>query len=145
MAFVSIKNVLAQNALATPEQFDEWNKAWRIAADSGSDESLIGFICREKGTSEEAFLQQLATALGWSFVELKRTEVPPEARSKITTKVAFQYSVLPVRFENGTLEVAVSNPFDAGMLSAVQFDARCPLKFALSPRGEIDKALKKYY
>ncbi len=145
MAFVSIKNLLAQNALATPEQFDEWNKAWRVAIENGSQEPLISFICREKGVPEEAFLQTLAKTLGWPFIELKKHEVAPEARAKISTKVAFQYTVLPTKFENGTLEVTVSNPFDAAMLSAVQFDARCPLQFALAPRGEIDKSLKKYY
>ena len=145
MAFVSIKNLLAQHALATPEQFDEWNKAWRVAVENGSEESLIAFICREKGISEEAFLQQLANALGWRFVELKKAEVSPEAREKVSTKVAFQYYVIPTRLENGTLEVVVGNPFDASMLNAVQFDARCPIQFALAPRAEIEKTLKKYY
>src|SRR5262249_7351254 len=45
----------------------------------------------------------------------------------------------------GTLQVAVSNPFDTGMLNSVQFDARTPVQFALAPKAEIDKALKKYY
>ena len=31
MAFVSIKNVLAQAGLAAPKQFEEWSKAWRVA------------------------------------------------------------------------------------------------------------------
>jgi type II secretory ATPase GspE/PulE/Tfp pilus assembly ATPase PilB-like protein len=31
------------------------------------------------------------------------------------------------------------------MLSAVQFDARMPVQFALAPKAEIEKALKKYY
>ena len=48
-------------------------------------------------------------------------------------------------FENEILQVAVSNPFDTAMLNAVQFDARCPVQFALAPKGEIEKALKKYY
>lgn len=145
MAFVSIKNILAQHALATPEQFDDWNKAWRVASENGSQESLIGFICREKGIAEDAFIQQLAKALGWPYLELKKLDIPPEARQKVSTKVAFQYFVLPTKVENGILEIAISNPFDAGMLSAVQFDARCPVQFALAPRSEIEKALKKYY
>ena len=40
---------------------------------------------------------------------------------------------LPVSFDEGTLRVAVSNPFDAAMLNAVQFDARTPVQFALAP------------
>ena len=145
MPLISIKHLLAQHALATPEEFDTWKKAWQVAVEGGSQDTLLGFIAREKGISEDAFLQQLSTALGWPFVELKKLEVSPEARQRISTKVAFQYSIIPTKFENGTLEIAVSNPFDAGMLSAIQFDARCPVQFALAPKAEIEKTLKKYY
>lgn len=145
MAFRSIKSVLAEAALATPEQFEEWRKAWRIASENGSQEGLLAFFCRESGSSQDVFLQKLAQALGWQYVELKKIDVPPEARSRISTKVAFQYTVLPTAFVDGKLQIAVSDPFDAGMLSALQFDAGCPVTFALAPREEIDKALKKYY
>src|SRR5882724_3244268 len=145
MSHVALKNILATAALASPEQFENWQKAWRVAVTNGSQESLLEFVSRESGISEEAFLQQLSGVLGWPFLELRKLTVPTEARNKISTKVAFQYLVLPTDFQNGTLQVVVSNPFDTGMLSAVQFDARAPVQFALAPRGEIDKALKKYY
>jgi type II secretion system protein E len=145
MAFRSIKSVLADAALATPDQFEEWRKAWRIASENGSQEGLLAFFCREAGMSQDIFLQKLAQALSWQYVELKKIDVPSEARSRISTKVAFQYTVLPTAFVDGKLQIAVSDPFDAGMLSALQFDAGCPVTFALAPRDEIDKALKKYY
>ena len=145
MAFTSIKSVFEQARLVTPDQFVEWSKAWRVAAENGSQESLMAFFCREGGYSEELFLQKLAEVLGWPFLDLPHVTVPPEAREKISTKVAFQYSALPTKFENNVLQVAVSNPFDAGMLNAVQFDARGPVEFALATKAEIEKALKKYY
>jgi type II secretion system protein E len=145
MAIVSIKALLERHNVATPRQLEEWNKAWRVAVEGGSQETLLGFVAREKGSSEEAFLQELAKALDWPYVDLTKTEVPLEARKKISTKIAFQYSVLPVEFEKGQLRVAVSNPFDAAMLSAVQFDARVPVTFALTTRTEIEKSLKKFY
>ena len=145
MAFATIKDFFAQVALATPDQFEEWNKAWRVAAASGSQESLLAFICRERGLAEDLFLQQLATALKWPYLDLGKFTVPPEARQKIPTKVAFQYSVLPTNFEHGVLQVAVSNPYDAAMLNAVRFNAGVPVQFALATKVEIEKALKKYY
>jgi len=145
MAFASIKNLLAQHGLATPPQYEEWSKAWRLAVEGGSQDSLLSFIARERGISEEIFLQELAKALGWPYLDLPKTEVSAEARKKISTKVAFQYLVLPIKFENGTLQIAVSNPFDGAMLSAVQFDARCSIQFSLTARTEIEKALKKFY
>ena len=145
MSPVSLKNLLAVAQLAAPEQFEAWQKAWRVAAANGSQESLLEFIGRESGVSEEIFLQKLASALGWPFLDLKRVTVPTEARNKLSTKVAFQYIALPTDCQDHTLQVVVSNPFDAGMLSAVQFDARMPVQFALAPKLEIEKALKKYY
>src|SRR5882757_7909887 len=145
MAFVSLKQFLGQMDLATPEQFDEWSKAWRVAVESGSQETLLGFICRERGLAEDAFLQQLAQALNWPFLDLPKLTVPAEARNRISTKVAFQYSILPTLVSDGSLQVAVSNPFDSAMLNAVRFDARGPVQFALATRGEIEKALKNFY
>src|SRR3954453_1318978 len=145
MAFVSLKDFLGRLGLGTPEQFDDWSKAWRVAAQNGSQESLLSFICRERGVTEEQFLQMLAQSLNWPYLDLPRLTVPQDARNRISTKVAFQYSILPTQVEDGTVEVAVSNPFDTAMLNAVRFDARGPVRFALAPKAEIEKALKKYY
>ncbi len=131
--------------LGTAEQFDGWNKAWRLAVNGGSQESLLSFICRERGLAEDVFLQQLAKALNWPFLDLPKLKVPNEARTKISTKVAFQYSVLPTALTDGSLQVAVSNPFDTAMLNAVRFDARGPVQFALATKTEIEKALKNFY
>ncbi len=145
MAFLSLKEFFARMGLVTPEQFDEHGKAWRVAVENGSQESLLAFICRERGIAEDVFLQKLAQALGWPYLDIAKLDVPTQARTKISTKVAFQHSVLPTNFADGTVQVAVSNPFDTAMLNAVRFDAKGPVEFALAPRAEIEKALKKYY
>jgi type II secretion system protein E len=145
MSYVSLKNLLAQAALATPLQFEDWSRAWRVAVNNGSQESLLDFVSRESGVSEDVFLQKLADVLGWPFLDLRKVTIPTEARNKISTKVAFQYLVLPTDFQNNTLQVATSSPFDPAMINAVQFDAGGPVQFALAPKGEIEKALKKYY
>src|SRR5258708_170086 len=145
MSYIALKNILATAALASPEQFENGQKGWRVAVTNGSQESLLEFVSRESGISEEAFLQQLAGVLGWPFLELRKLTVPTEARNKISTKVAFQFFVLPIQFENGTLQIAVSNPLDTAVLSAVQFDAQCRVEIAVAPKDEIEKALKKYY
>jgi type II secretion system protein E len=145
MAFVSLKDFFNRMGLVDPAQFAELSKAWRVAADNGSQETLLAFICRERGIAEDVFLQKLAQALNWPFLEMAKVEVPAPARNKISTKVAFQHSVMPTNVFDGTVQIAVSNPFDTAMLNAVRFDARGPVQFALAPKGEIEKALKKYY
>jgi type II secretion system protein E len=145
MAFSSAKNLIASVAEATPGQFDDWRKSWRTAMDAGSAEPLLSFVARERGVAEDVFTQRLAATLGWPYLDLPKLAIPTEARNKVSTKVAFQYSVLPTALENGGLQVAVSDPFDAAMMNAVRFNARMPVQFALAPKAEIEKALKKYY
>jgi type II secretion system protein E len=145
MGFTSIKHVFARASLATESQFDAWSRAWRSAAEGGSAETLLAFMCREAGLTEDVFLQKLGGALNLPTCDLAHAAIEPEARGKIATKVAFQHAVMPVKFENGVLTVATHNPFDTAMLNAVQFDARGPVQLALAPRAEIEKALKKHY
>ena len=145
MAFISLKDFLARAGIGTPSQFEEWNKAWRVAVLNGSQESLLTFVARERGQTEESFLQQLAQALNWPYLDLPKVTIPAEARNRISTKVAFQHSIMPTEVSDGTVQVAVSNPFDTAMLNAVRFNARGPVQFALAPKPEIEKALKKYY
>ena len=145
MAFVSLRAFFAQMGLVTPAQFDEYGKAWRVAVDNGSQESLLAFLCRERGLAEDLFLQQLAKALNWPYLELAKQSISTEARNRISTKVAFQHSIIPTDVLDGSVQVAVSNPFDSAMLNAVRFDAHSPVQFGLAPKAEIEKALKKYY
>ncbi|HEV2327401.1 MAG TPA: ATPase, T2SS/T4P/T4SS family [Verrucomicrobiae bacterium] len=145
MAFTSIKDVVASAAQASPKQIDDWRASWRTATAAGSTEPLLTFIARESGLAEDVFMQKLAGSLGWPYLELAKMGVPTEARNKISTKIAFQYSVLPAALNDGELQIVTSNPFDAAMASAVRFDARMPVQFALAPKAEIEKALKKYY
>jgi type II secretion system protein E len=145
MAFVSLKEFLSRVDLTTATQLDQLTKAWRTAADNGSQETLFSFVCRERGLAEDVFLQKLAAALNWSYLDLPKLKIPTEARNRVSTKVAFQYSVLPTQVQDGLVQVAVSNPFDTAMLNAVRFDVRGPVQFALAPKAEIEKALKNYY
>jgi hypothetical protein len=145
MAFTPVTSLFASVIGVTPEEFTEMRKAWQVAVENGSQETFLAFLCRERGLAEDVFLQRLAAALNWPFLELAKLNVENEARNKISTKVAFQYSVLPTAMRDGAVQVAVSNPFDAAMLNAVRFDAHGPVEFALAPRVEIEKALKRYY
>ena len=145
MAFNSVKNLVASVAEASPSQFDEWQKLWRTSADGGSTEPLLSFVARERGVAEDVFTQRLAASLGWPYLDLPKLSIPNEARNKISTKIAFQYSVLPTALDDSALQVVVSDPFDAAMMNAVKFDAHMPVQFALAPKMEIEKALKKYY
>src|SRR5207248_11556069 len=67
------------------------------------------------------------------------------AWDRTSTNVAFHHSIVRTRVDDGTVQVAVSKPFDTAMLNAVRFDAHGPVQFALATKPEIEKALENYY
>src|SRR6267378_1473408 len=105
MAFLSLKDFFARMGLVTSHQFEEHAKAWRVAVESGSQETLVGFICRERGIAEDVFLQKLGQALSWPFLEMAKLDIPVPARTKISTKVAFQHSVMPTDVVDGAVQI----------------------------------------
>src|ERR1700744_5653279 len=116
MSFNSVKTLVATAAEASPAQFDDWRKSWRAAADAGSAEPLLSYIARERGVAEDVFFQRLAGALKWPYLDLGKLAIENEVRNKLSTKVAFQFLVLPVAINNGILQVVASDPFDAAMM-----------------------------
>ncbi|MBN8248884.1 MAG: Flp pilus assembly complex ATPase component TadA, partial [Verrucomicrobia bacterium] len=145
MAYRSLQGILERAALTSPSQFRDWNAAWRSATEGGGTESQLAFFAREGGISEDQFLQRLAQALDWPFVELTKESIENEVRKRISTKVAFQFSVIPIREDGGVLQVATHNPFDPAMQASVQFDVKGPVQYVLATRADIEKSLKKYY
>ncbi len=148
MGHTPLQSILERAGLATATQFADWNSAWRKMNEDraeGSAGGQLAFFAREGGLSEEQFLQKLAAAMDWPYVELPRLTLSPEVRKRISTKVAFQFSLVPILADDAGLQIATHDPFDPAMQSAVAFDARGPVRFALATRSEIEKALKKYY
>jgi len=106
---------------------------------------MLSFFAREKGVSEDEYLDKVARILNWERVDVLQADVSREASMKISPKVAFQFTVMPVSLEEDVLTVAVCDPFDLAMLNSVRFDARCMVKFQLASQSDIEKTLKKYY
>jgi general secretion pathway protein E/type IV pilus assembly protein PilB len=148
MGHTPLQTILERAGLATRAQFADWNSAWRKVNEARTEpggEGQLAFFAREAGMSEDQFLQKLAVAVGWPYVELARLNPDPVARKRISTKVAFQFSLIPLAEDAQGLQVATHDPFDPAMQAAVAFDARGPVRFALATRAEIEKTLKKYY
>ncbi len=131
--------------LATSEEFAQWLKAWRNSIDTGATDSMLSFFAREKGMPEEQYLDKVAEILHWERADMNNLDITREASMKISPKVAFQYTVMPISYLDDVLTVAVCDPFDMSMLNTVRFDARCMVNFRLATQSDIEKALKKYY
>jgi len=136
----SFCEVLARTRLLTETQIAD---ALRNA--SGSGNTVVASLVKNGAVTEEVLLPALATVLHLSFTRLTEAEVDAEARAKVSTKVVFQYNVMPVRMEEGHLLVAATDPFNLAMLESVRLVAQCPVRLALCAETDLLKALKRYY
>ena len=145
MATTSLINLFEESDLATREEFSLWLKSWKASIDSGATDSMLSFFAREKGVAEDQYLDKVAKAIGLERADISQVDITREASLKVSPKLAFQYTVMPISLVDDVLTVAVCDPFDMAMQNSVRFSARCQVKFQLASQSEIEKALKKYY
>jgi type II secretory ATPase GspE/PulE/Tfp pilus assembly ATPase PilB-like protein len=102
-------------------------------------------VVRTGYAREDEFLEALAKALRLSFVRLGSVHIERAALEKLPTKAVFQYNVVPVTFENGTLTVASSDALNPGLLDALRLAAGTRVRLALSTSADIAAAAKTFY
>ena len=102
---MEISEVLIRQGLLTTDQGDQVR---RQANGHRFDKAVI-----EMGLlTEEQTLRAFAEELGMRYVELKDFEIDPELLNLFPTSTIYRHSLLPLRRENGRVEVATSDPFD---------------------------------
>ena len=102
---MEISEVLIRHGLLTTDQGDQVRKQ---ANGHRFDKAVI-----EMGLlTEEQTLRAFADELGMKYVELKNFTIDPELLNLFPTSTIYRHSLLPLRRENGRIEVATSDPFD---------------------------------
>lgn len=137
---LDLEAVLSATGLLTPLQVTELLHSPRAAGDA-----LPKTIAKTMDLPEDRVLMALSKVLGVPFVRLTETEIQPEVRSRIPTRVVFQHNILPLRQEDGAVVVATHDPFNAAMVEAVRLVTRGPVRLALATEADIGRSLKKYY
>ncbi len=107
--------------------------------------SLVEAVLRFGGAREDDFLRKMGEFLGLDYVELEKVQPRPDVLNRLPASAVYQYNVLPIAFANGALTVVSSDPFSTVAGDGLRLAAGAPVKIALAPREEIDKAVKKFY
>ena len=106
---------------------------------------LVEAVLKFGGAKESDFLKKTGEFLGFDYVELEKVQPRPDVLQKLPASAVYQYNVLPLKFADGVLTVVSSDPFSTMAADGLRLAAGCPVKIALAPREEIDKAVKKFY
>jgi type IV pilus assembly protein PilB len=95
--------------------------------------------------SKEEILLALAAQMGMEVVDLSEFEIPPEVITKVPGTMAKAYNVIPIKWENGVLTVAMSNPHDVNVRDDLRHSLHCEVQGAVASEEAVAIALDKYY
>ncbi|MEI6166947.1 MAG: ATPase, T2SS/T4P/T4SS family [bacterium] len=110
-----------------------------------NDLSITRSAVAQGFTTEDAFLESLATVLHVPFLRLGTIAIDGAILEKLPTRTVFQYNVIPYAIENGALMVATNDPFDSGLVDALRLASGMRVKLALGLLNDIANATKKFY
>jgi type IV pilus assembly protein PilB len=107
---------------------------------------VLGEILVDLGyVSKEEILLALAAQMGMEVVDLTEFEIPPEVINKVPATMAKTYNVVPIKFENNVLTVAMSNPHDVNVRDDLRYSLHCEVQGAVASPEAVQGALEKYY
>lgn len=116
-----------------------------LGMQSENGKSLTDIVTEHGFAREDDFLEALAKAMDIPYVELGDITIEADTLNKLPTKAVFQYNVIPVTLDNGTLRVATHDPFTTGLVDALRLASGLRIKLALSPQEDLSKAAKSFY
>lgn len=134
-------NVLKASNLYSDEALQRISEGRAKNPDMGLAEAAVKF----GGAREAEFLRATGAFLGYDYIELEKVQPRPDVLQKLPASAVYQFNVLPVKFADGELTVASSDPFSTVTGDGLRLAAGCPVRIVLAPREEIDKAVKKFY
>ncbi len=87
----------------------------------------------------------LAHKLAIPFVSIAEFNIDPHLITRVPPEIAQHYKVLPLASLNGTLAVAMINPFDQAAIDALRFNSKMNIEVVMAPTDEISEALNRHY
>ncbi len=133
-------DVLLERGLATPEQVYEASQEQRRVGRS------MGRVLVDQGVLTEADLvAALAAQVGLDFIDLSDVLIDPSAVALVPGQVCRRHMLVPVRFVQGKLVVAMADPANVIALDDVRTLAQVDLKPVVSTRGDVMAAIARAY
>ncbi|MFK5927804.1 MAG: response regulator [Desulfuromusa sp.] len=125
-----------------------------------SQDDLDTALLRQKGTNkpigkiledmevilEEDIAKALSTQFGFPHVKrFSRHRFPQDVLDKIDTESALAHLIFPLKIDNKTLYLAMSNPLDMALQSDLSFKLAMRISPCVATPDEIKTAIKKHY
>ncbi|HQE84423.1 MAG TPA: type II secretion system protein GspE, partial [Candidatus Hydrogenedentes bacterium] len=100
-----IGDILVDHGVITPLELDEALQRQRLTGE------MLGRVLVQMGLcDEQAVVEALGVQSGMERVDITKIQVSGEVLGKVSADIARFYSIVPVRFDDGVLTVAMADP-----------------------------------
>lgn len=95
--------------------------------------------------SENKIFNVLSEKLNIPYIKLKESNVGSDVLSKVPAKFASHYKIIPIKFVDNILTIAMSDPLDIRTQDDIKLLLNLELNCVLATEDEIQEAIHKYY
>ncbi|MHB0957642.1 MAG: GspE/PulE family protein [Pirellulaceae bacterium] len=122
---------------------DQLNEAEQMAREQSAN--VADCLVKLGYATGEEVMRAMAEFHGMEFVDLVEYKIPEEVIELVPESVARENAALPLAQEDGSLKVAISDPFDIETIEKLRFILNRKVETALAPREAILEAINRYY
>ncbi len=114
------------------------------AFDSSGVKSLAHRLVELKMVSEEDIYKAIAEKMNLEYIDLNENEIDPNAATIISEEIARKYNLIPVKFEDETMIVAMADPANVLAIDDLRVMTGYDIKPVVSSSSIIDHAIDEY-
>lgn len=136
----SLGEILKKKGVITEEQL---NNALTIQKEQSI--RLGEAITRMGVATPEEIISGLAELFGSEVVNPLEISIPDDVINTVPKDIATKYNIIPIKKQNKSLTVAISDPLDISTLEDLHFKFNIKIDYVLATPYNIGQAIKKYY
>ncbi len=95
--------------------------------------------------NSESLYKALALQFGLEVISVSEYDVTQEVTDKVPSAVARKHKIIPLKFENNTLTIAMASPLNLLALDNLKIILNCEIEGLLATEEDIESSIEKYY
>lgn len=116
-----------------------------LRSKNGYNEQLYQTLVRLGITTEDRICRTISEQMGIPYIDLSNTNITRELLDKVPLKTVFDKKLIPILKENGTITVAVSDPFDLNTIDELRLVLKVDIKQVIAKPTEIEVKIRELF
>jgi len=136
----AIYDFLKEHRLVEPAQLDELNEEHKATGKPLADVVVdLGLL------EKDALLRRIAEHLGYDYVSELPLHFPGEAIASLNGKLARDYGVMPMRADDQSIDLLVTDPFNAQAVDDLTFALGRNVRLYFGDPDKVEVQIKQHY